>query len=287
MRLFLSLKLKIMKTIIVPTDFSPVSLNATNFAVDMALATQAKIILFNAYQIPVTYPAEVPMPLLSMEELKKGSEDQLDELKKKLEHISSGKVEIKCEARLGNTVDELEKLCKEVKPFAVIMGAKGKTGIEKIVFGSTTLSAIRHLTWPVICVPPGKEYGKGIRKIGFACDFKEIEETTPARLIKEMVKEFSAELHVLNVDFKDKHFRPGIPAESFRLHELFKDISPQYHYINHQDVEDGILEFTETNNLDLVIAIPKKHKLLEGIFKPSSTKQLIFQSHVPVMCIHE
>ncbi len=275
-----------MKTIIAATDFSPVSINAVNFATDMANAVNAELILFHAYSIPVSY-SDVPVPLLSVKELQKNSEARLEDLKNKILHITSGQLKVHIHSVLGNTVDELEIVCKENKPFAVVMGAKGKHGVEKILFGSTTLTAIRHLTWPVICVPPGKQYGKGIKKIGFACDFKQVVETTPVQFIKKLVKEFNASLHILNVDFNNKKFRPDTPEESFLLHSLLADIKPMYHYINNPDIEDGIHEFAETNNLDLVIAIPKKHKLLDGIFKVSSTKQLIFQSHIPVMCVHE
>ncbi|MBK7561977.1 MAG: universal stress protein [Chitinophagaceae bacterium] len=275
-----------MKTIIVPTDFSPVSINAVNFAVNMAEGIEASLLLLNVYNIPVSY-SEVPIMLVSVDEMKKSSEDQLAELKKNVIHVTSGKVKVYTESRMGNTVDELEELCKHIQPFAVVMGAKGKTSIEKVVFGSTTLTAIRHLTWPVICVPPGKEYGKGIKKIGFACDFKQVVETTPVQFIRQIVKEFNAELHILNVDYKEKHFRPETPEQSFLLHNLLEDVKPFYHFINNPDIEDGINEFAESNNLDLVIAIPKKHNLLGGIFKPSSTKQLVFQSHIPVMCVHE
>jgi nucleotide-binding universal stress UspA family protein len=265
-----------MKTIIVPTDFSPVSLNAVNFATDMAASIDASLLLLNVYNIPVSY-SDVPIVLVSVEEMKKGSETQLEALKDKLLHITSGKLKIYTESRMGNTVDELEDLCKHIQPFAVVMGAKGKSGVEKLVFGSTTLSAIKHLTWPVICVPPGKEYGNGIKKIGFACDFKQVVETTPVNFIKQIVKEFNAELHILNVDYKEKHFRPETPEQSFLLHNLLEEVKPQYHFINNADIEDGINEFSESNNLDLVIAIPKRHKLLDGIFKPSSTRQLVFQ----------
>lgn len=275
-----------MKTIIVPTDFSPVSLNAVNFAADMAIAIDASILLFHVYNIPVSY-SDVPVVLVSVEEMKKSSEAQLEDLKQKILHVTSGKIKVYAESKMGNTVDELEELCKRIQPFAVVMGAKGKTGLEKVVFGSTTLTAIRHLTWPVICVPSGREYGKGIRKIGFACDFRQVVETTPVQFIKQMVKEFKAELHILNVDYKEKHFRPETPEQSFLLHNMLEELKPEYHFINHVDIEDGINEFAETNNLDLVITIPKKHKLLEGIFKHSSTKDLVFHSHVPVMCVHE
>jgi nucleotide-binding universal stress UspA family protein len=276
-----------MKTVIVPTDFSPVSTNATNFAVDMALAIHADILLVNIYNIPVAYSGDAPLMLLPVDELKKGSETELDKLKGKIDHITAGKIKVNTEARMGSIVDELEELCEKIKPFAVVMGAKGTNAVEKIVFGSTTLTAIRHLTWPVICVPSGKEYGKGIKKIGFACDFRQVAETTPVHFIKQIVKEFNAELHILNVDYQEKHFRPETPEQSFLLHNLLEGLKPQYHFINNADIEDGINEFAETNNLDLVIAIPKKHKLLEGIFKPSSTRQLVFQSHIPVICVHE
>ena len=276
-----------MKTIIVPTDFSPVSNNATNYAVDMALAINANILLLNVYNIPVAFSGDAPMLLVSVEELKEESETALKKLKASIDHITSNKIKVETEAKMGNIVDEIELLCKSIQPFAIIMGAKGSSAIEKIVFGSTTLTAIRHLTWPVISVPAGKEYGMGIKKIGFACDFRQVKETTPVHLIKQVVSEFNAELHILNVDYKEKHFRPETPAQSFILHHLLDEMHPQYHFINNADIEDGIHEFAETNNLDLVIAIPKKHKLLEGIFKPSSTRQLIFQSHIPVMCVHE
>jgi len=275
-----------MKTIIVPTDFSPIATNAMNFAADMAVNINASIMLLHIYQVPVSM-TDVPVVMASSEELRKSSEAKLQEIKNSLTHITSGKIKVYTEARLGDVSDELEDVCKHIQPFAVIMGTRGASGVERVLFGSTTLTAIRHLKWPVIVVPPGKEYGTGIKKIGFACDFDKVVESTPIQFIKNMVKEFGAELHVLNVDYKGKHFKPETPEESMLLHELLADLNPNYHFIEHADIEDGINEFVDKNNIDLLITIPKKHKLLDGLFKKSSTKQLVTQSHVPVMCVHE
>jgi len=275
-----------MKTIIVPTDFSPIATNAMNFAADMASSINASIVLLHAYQVPVSM-TDVPVVMASTEELKKSSESKLKELKDALTHTTSGKIKIYSEAILGDVSDELENVCKRIQPFTVIMGTSGASGVERVLFGSTTLTTIRHLKWPVIVVPPGKEYGTGIKKIGFACDFDKVLESTPIQFIKNMVKEFGAELHVLNVDHEGKNFKPGTPEESLMLHSLLADLNPNYHFIDHADVEDGINEFVDKNNIDLLITIPKKHKLLDGLFKKSSTKQLVTQSHVPVMCVHE
>lgn len=275
-----------MKTIIIPTDFSPVATNAMHYGLEMARSVNASLLLFHAYQVPVSY-SDVPIILVSVDELKKSAEERLETLKKEVEHISSGSVKIYTEAVMGNFSDELENICQKINPFAVVMGSKGSAGIERVLFGSNTLAAIKHITWPVIAVPPGKTYGNGIQKIGFACDFRNIVATTPSTAILDMVKAFNAELHVLNVDYHDKHFKPDTPEQSVMLHTLLESANPEYHFIEHRDVEDGINEFADKNNLDLLITIPKKHKLLEGLFHRSSTKELIVQSHVPVMCIHE
>lgn len=275
-----------MKRIVVPTDFSASATSAMNYAVEMAKDIGAAIHLYHVYQVPVAV-SDVPVVIVSVEELKKNAEEQLEYLKKGLEHITSDKpVTVTTEATMGNTVDELEELCKRMHPFMVVMGSRGSTGMERILFGSTTLTAIKHLTCPVIVVPPGSNY-KGIKKVGFACDFRKVIETTPTHYIEELVRLFGASLHVLNVDYENKHFKPETPEESLYLHTLLKDLNPQYHFIEEKDIEDGINKFAEENNLDLVITIPKKHKLLDGLFRKSSTRQLVFESHIPVLCIHE
>lgn len=275
-----------MKTIIVPTDFSPIATNAMHYAIDMAKTVNASLLLLHVYQVPVSF-TDTPIVLVSIEDLRKGAEEQVAHLKSEVEHLTSGSLKVYTETRLGNVADELENLCNKINPFAVVMGTKGASGVERMLFGSNTLTAIRHLTWPVICVPPGKIFGTGIKKIGFACDFKDVVKTTPTHYIVDFVKEFNAELDVLNVDYHNKHFKPETPEQSALLHTMLEEARPVYHFIEHADIEDGINDFADKNNIDLIITIPKKHRLLEGVFKPSSTKQLVYQSHVPVMCVHE
>jgi nucleotide-binding universal stress UspA family protein len=274
-----------MKTLIVPTDFSPVSLNAVNYAAEMAMSIDASLILLNVYQIPVTF-TEVPVVNISIEELKRISEERVEELKKGLEHVTSGKLKIYGESRLGEVTDEIESFAKKINPFAIIMGTKGATGIERLFLGSNTLTAIRHLTFPVIVVPPGAVFS-GIKKLGFACDLNEVVETTPSDQIHAVCNTFNAKLFVLNVDYNNRHFKPETPEESILLHTMLEDLSPVYQYIEDPDVAEGINRFAETQGINMIITIPKKHKLLSGLFQKSHTRDLVFHAHIPIMCIHE
>ncbi|HET9826248.1 MAG TPA: universal stress protein [Chitinophagaceae bacterium] len=274
-----------MKTIVVPIDFSDISNNAMEYAIGLAKNTGSSILLFHAYQVPVSM-TDVPIVLVSVEDLQKNAESKMAEVKASVEQETGGTVKVYAETKLGDTVDELENICNHVKPFAVVMGTKGATGVERVFFGSTTLTTIKHLSWPVIVVPPDKKYS-AIKKIGFACDFREVVKTTPTHFIKDFVSEFKAELHVLNVDYKSSHFKPDTPEESALLHTMLEDLNPKYDFIEEENIETGIEKFAEKNDLDLVITIPKKHKLLEGLFKKSHTRELVFHSHVPIMCVHE
>jgi tripartite-type tricarboxylate transporter receptor subunit TctC len=46
-------------------------------------------------------------------------------------------------------------------------------------------------------------------------------------------------------------------------------------------------EFAAKNNIDLLITLPKKHYILERIFEKSHTRELIYHTTVPLMCIHQ
>lgn len=274
-----------MKTIIVPTDFSPVSINAMNYAADMAAQIDASLILLHVYQVPVTF-TEVPVVNISIEELARNSAEKINQLKADLEHVTSGRLKIYAASRLGDVVDELETICKTVDPFAVVMGTKGASTVERLFLGSTTLTAIKHLNHPLIVVPPGAVFS-GIRKIGFACDFSEVVSTTPADKILAVCQAFGAELHVLNVDYRSRNFRPETPEQSLLLHTMLESAHPVYDYIEDPDVAEGVHRFAESRGFDLLITIPKKHRVLAGLFEKTHTRDMVFHAHIPIMCMHE
>jgi len=99
---------KKMKLLIVPTDFSAVSDNATKYALDMALALNAKIMLVNMYQIPISF-SEVPLVTISLDQIKKISDENLTELRNNLTRISSHKIHIYVQSILGEEVKKLKK----------------------------------------------------------------------------------------------------------------------------------------------------------------------------------
>jgi hypothetical protein len=98
---------------------------------------------------------------------------------------------------MGVFYQELKKLCIHLNPYVVVMGSQGSTATERLFFGGHTVYAMKHLDWPLITVPKGATFS-AIKKIGLACDFEDVVETTPISDIKKLVNDFGAELHILN-----------------------------------------------------------------------------------------
>ncbi len=71
----------------------------------------------------------------------------------------------------------LPTFIEEEKVDFVVMGTTGNTGFDKVLFGSNTMNAIKHLKIPVLSVPNGYEF-KGINNIGFR-QFSKIKTAKP------------------------------------------------------------------------------------------------------------
>jgi nucleotide-binding universal stress UspA family protein len=274
-----------MKLLLVPTDFSPISDNATKFAMDMAKAMGAKIMLVNMYQIPISF-SEVPLVTISLDQLKKISEDKLTELKENIERITTGNVHVYTQSILGEVTEEVKKLCDTLHPFAVIMGTRGVSGLGRFFLGSNSLSIIGKIETPVFVIPPGATF-KPFRKIGLATDMKDVVQNMPVEEIRQLVNFFNADLHVLNVDYERKHFTSYTPEESLNLDTMLSGLNPVYNFIENKDIDEGLNEFAAKNNIDLLVTLPKKHHLLEKILEKSHTRELIYHTTVPLMCIHQ
>lgn len=274
-----------MKLIIVPTDFSPLADNALKYAMDLASAMDGSLMLVNVYQLPISF-SEVPMVTISVDELRKISEEKLAENKKQIERITGGKLKIYTESKLGDVADEVDKLCTILNPFAVVMGTRGVTGAGRFFLGSNSLSVIGKINAPVFVIPPGATF-KPIRKIGLATDLRNVVDTTSVAPIKSLVNLFKAELHVLNVDFERRHFTSYTPEETLNLDTMLSGMNPTFDFIEDKDVDEGINEFAVKNNIDLLITLPRKHKLIESLFEKSFTRELIHHTSIPLMCIRK
>ena len=100
-----------MKNILVPTDFSDTALNAAKYAIGFAEQMQIKkIVLFNAYQSPLSVDPNMPMlQLIDIENMKKLANESLEKFMQKLIPFCNKEIELEtvCEfTTLNNGINE-------------------------------------------------------------------------------------------------------------------------------------------------------------------------------------
>ncbi|MBD0331298.1 MAG: universal stress protein [Chitinophagaceae bacterium] len=266
-----------MNSIIVPTNFSPSADNALNYAGRLAGSISTSVLLLHVYQIPVSIN-EMPVMVVSSEELKKNADETLEKSKQQLLSAYPN-CEVRTESLLGDLREELEEICEREKPFAVVLGTHHTTGFERLLFGDTALSIIRGIDFPVVAVPQGAK-ANAPENIVFATDLKNIDEV-PAQKIIDVVRTLNAELHVVHIDVGNEYNSEA----AARLNEMFRHIQPQYHEIRDENVAHGINTFVQQNNIDLILVIPHKHNLYERLFSTVHTKDILDKAQVPIMSL--
>lgn len=165
------------------------------------------------------------------------------------------------------------------------MGSQGTTAAERFFFGGHAVHAMKHLQWPLITVPHEAVFST-FKKIGLALDFDKTSETTPVEETKQLVKDFGAELHVLNAGNASTYGADTV-YESGVLRQLLGNTEPKFHFITSNDLDEGIMEFAEKEQIDLLVILPKHHSFVEKLLYRSHTKNLVLHSRIPVMALHQ
>jgi nucleotide-binding universal stress UspA family protein len=260
-----------MKTIIIPIDFSEVSLNATRYSAKMFSGnTETKIILYSMYK---------------NEDEKDTINSYLQNLKKEL--LLKGDREIDCISEMnGDFVDSLERLAFQKSATLIIMGITGKSTFTDFFIGSNTMKMIDKNICPVLIIPPNSEFN-GIKNIAMTCDFNGIENDVPVMFIKEILNFFNPTLHILNIN---SELYISVSAEyknkCKKMEDMFKEYQTDFYFLGMYDFFDSVEKFVEDKKIDMLITIPKYHSFFEKMFKTSHTKKLAMHSKVPMLAAH-
>jgi len=274
-----------MKKIIAPVDFSATAENSAIFAARLAAFYGAELWLYHSYEIMIPVSG-FDFPFVTAVEMQDAAEHELIELQKKIESVMGYSIKIHTRATESALAGGLSALCDELVPDMVVMGLSGKNALTRLIVGSNTIKTIQQLNYPVLVVPPKASFIP-VRKIGFACDYEKVIATTPVEPLKKLVRDFNADLFVLNIVYDPSAVTDQTIRETLYITELLKEFKPSYHTILSADITEGINWFAETQHIDWMVVIPKKHNLTEKLFSRSKTRDLLYHTHMPVLCMHE
>jgi len=273
------------KKILTPIDFSACSVRALKVAARLAGEWKAKLIVMNACQKPVAY-ADASVTGYSRDLVREAE----SHAKSAFERVSESVNELK---NLDYTFvvkhafpqDAIISLAIMEEVDLLVMGTTGASGFKGILMGSNTYTVAKNVECPVLAIPEMAEPGKGFGKIVLAGDYKDTASKETFSLLTELARLDESEIHVLHISEAPTMNREEW-EEAQILDRYFKRLRHYFHFRLDDDIDEGISEFIQENEIDLLVLIARKHKLLDRLFNGSTTRRMAYHAKIPFLILH-
>lgn len=275
-----------MKKVLLPTDFSQNAYNAIRYAVQLLKNEECTFYLLNTYT-PILYDSDFILynsSSLSLDEIYQ--ENSLRGLEKIKEKISQEcgemhRFEVVAEFNLLN--EAIKEQVKDRQIELVVMGTKGATGAEQILFGTHTVHAIKRVECPLLAVPSGFQF-KTPYHILFPTDYDVNYSRDHLRILKDLAVGNESTVHILHVNF-------GFPLEPKQqkqkdlLSTYLSEVSHEFHDVEEQTVPQGIYTFQENNQVDMMVMVSNKHSFFENLLFRPVINEIGFNLKIPLLVI--
>jgi nucleotide-binding universal stress UspA family protein len=273
----------IMKTILHPTDFSTTAWHGLQYAHALARRTHSRLILMHSLDIIHDSPADSSyLPSAASASQAAAAQRRLDQLFEGLREQEPGsQVVYETVVRYENPTAAVSGVARDKGADLIVMGTQGAKG----VFSSVAAEVIEEAPCPVLVIPAGTPLNP-IRQIVFTTDLKQNHPSEMAEVV-ELAFLLDARiifLHVLT-EGTEKAREQALNSYNKTFATLqYENLS--FQFIEHNDVEEGIFEFSEKVGADLLVMAHRSRNFWQGLFRDSLTKQMARHARYPLLAIH-
>lgn len=146
------------RSILLPTDFSECARRAVPYAAQLARLTGARVLCLHVVEpvVPAVgwTPIAEPLPVADVgAQLEDSAARELPRFARCEEF---GGLDVEDVITRGEAASEIVRVAAERGSDLIVISSHGRTGLGRIIFGSTAESVVRHAPCPVLVVKPGK-----------------------------------------------------------------------------------------------------------------------------------
>ncbi len=277
-------KRKIMKNVLIPTDFSETAKNAFLYAQSF-LSADTALTVFHAYhpQIDPVYPY-LGTP---SEDFFKQKESTVNNWAKRYYSLTDGNILVKTnldtELMIANPTHAIVEKSKAMD--LIIMGATGEATVLEKTFGSTATFVARNAHCPVLMIPKDYQF-KGYKKILYASNIEDFDESMLQNLI-DFTWDYDPEISLVHIN-KNKAEDYEVVSEDYE--QFFREKTPylgvKFVKINSKNIIKGLQQYASENDIDLIVMATKHRDWVAELFHKSMTKRMVLNTKVPLLVMH-
>jgi nucleotide-binding universal stress UspA family protein len=278
------------KRILVPTDFSKNALNAIRYALDLYQDQTCDFYFLNVYQVN-GYSIDtfmVPEPdEKAFEAAKLESQNGFKKLMGML-HLHNNNPK-----HVYHTISTFNTLLHAIKTTIanndidmVIMGTKGMTSSNSVIFGTNTVDAMEKVTeCPVMAVPENLRF-TAPKEIVFPTDYKTNFKRKELNYLLEIALYHNAGIRVLHIE-KEADLSHDQKSNKELLESILEGTKHSYHTLTDLKVQSGISAFIESRESDMIAFVNRKHNFFGSMLSRPLVKEMGYHSKIPVLTLHD
>ncbi len=274
----------IMKSILLPTDFSTVAKNALDFATQLAIRKHMEIKLLHVversdlYITAVTEGLHHQMNNVHLLRLLEKVKSQLEMICGELERKE---IPTSYQIKIGHPFHHISDVVKNQQCDLIVMGAHGASGFDQWVFGTTAERILRSSSCPVIILKEATILNE-IKKVVFPY-YSLAAPEDQSYMLKAVQDLFGGEIYLVTINVPGNFIcqRDGM----MKLADFARNNSiHNFHSFIYNDVteEAGLLHYAEDIKADLVVIGSHRRGALSHIFSGSITESLVDHIALPV-----
>ncbi|QDO93872.1 universal stress protein [Formosa sediminum] len=268
-----------MGPIIVATNFSKLSDNAELYAAALAKHFNVKLILFNAFQIPL-HASNTLLSATSINNLMQNNVDRLEITAKSLNKEFGIEVDYDC--RFAQLEFNIEDVMYANEASLLVIGMSPKS-LEQNLIGNPTTTLISMKKFPVLAIPIHAKF-KGMKKILFACDLMEDVPLKTLAKLRQISTKLKSEVTVFYVD----KMIDELKFNTSTLGNIDKQLA-KVDYVYKNVKSDAVIEEIEkeikTFHSDLLVMIPREYGFWESLIHKSKTRVMASGLNIPLLSI--
>ncbi len=274
------------------TDFSDEAYEAFSHADIFAKTFGADIL--GLHVIPGFSPEHYQSAIVVIDELKKRMEYMKNQAAERFESFQKARgVTYEYLIKDGNASKVIVETAEDLEDDLIVIGRKGLSAIERLFIGNVANQVLRNSPIPILVTK--KKTGKPrFKKILVPTDFSEQEEVERDFAWK-LAKGFDADITLLHIlELHDYEFPPRVLEEMMdsvlkklkqRKRREKEDIKITEEVSRAIDAPVGIVDYANTNNVDMIVISTYAQSKLERFFLGSTTEKVISYSHIPIFAI--
>ena len=275
--------------ILIPTDFSPISREAYQYAHCLAAHFSASLELLNVHfpNALETTPFYINYATPEIEQKKEALLSFAKATALPPSCCGEERVEIKehFSVACGLPEDVIVKKSQNEAVDLIVMSTTGENNWYQKWLGSISRHTAINAQCPVLLIPKGITY-RCPRHILYATNYHPNEFQAIEQLIA-FAKYFKSQIHIVHIattETADLAHEKNISSQPFRngLPNLYYKIST----IVEQDVLTGLNRYATENNIDLIAMPTVNRPFFTQLFHKSTTKEMAIQTKIPLLVLH-